>query len=78
MGECKTMELPEPVFEEFAFRFRATISLVPEQESELDEVTQKNLFPRSASLSPEAADAAPLTSKSTLAEAPRKSRTSTS
>jgi hypothetical protein len=35
------MGLPEPVFEEFAFRFRATISLVPEQEPELDEVTQK-------------------------------------
>ena len=41
IGECKTMGLPEPVFEEFAFRFRATISLVPEQEPELDEVTQK-------------------------------------
>ena len=35
------MGLPEPVFEEFAFRFRATISVVPEQEPELDEVTQK-------------------------------------
>ena len=32
ISECKTMGLPEPVFEEFAFRFRATISLVPEQE----------------------------------------------
>ena len=41
IGECKTMGLPEPVFEEFAFRFRATISLVPEQEPELDDVTQK-------------------------------------
>lgn len=41
IGECKTMGLPEPVFEEFAFRFRATISLVPEQEPELDEVTHK-------------------------------------
>ena len=41
IGKCKTMGLPEPVFEEFAFRFRATISLVPEQEPKLDEVTQK-------------------------------------
>jgi len=41
IGECKTMGLPEPIFEEFAFRFRATISLVPEQEPELDDVTQK-------------------------------------
>ena len=41
IGECKKMGLPEPVFEEFAFRFRATISLVPEQEPEFDEVTQK-------------------------------------
>ena len=41
IGECKKMGLPEPVFEEFAFRFRATISLLPEQEPELDEVTQK-------------------------------------
>jgi predicted HTH transcriptional regulator len=41
IGECKKMGLPEPVFEEFAFRFRATISLVPEQEHELDEVTQQ-------------------------------------
>jgi len=41
IGECKKMGLPEPTFEEFAFRFRATISLLPEQEPELDEVTQK-------------------------------------
>jgi ATP-dependent DNA helicase RecG len=41
ISECKKMGLPEPIFEEFAFRFRATISLVPEQEPELDEVTQK-------------------------------------
>jgi predicted HTH transcriptional regulator len=27
-GECKKMGLPGPVFEEFAFRSRATISLV--------------------------------------------------
>lgn len=39
--ECRAMGLPEPTFEEFAFRFRATISLIPEQEPDLDEVTQK-------------------------------------
>jgi predicted HTH transcriptional regulator len=39
--ECTTMGLPEPVFEEFAFRFRATISLMRENKPELDEVTQK-------------------------------------
>jgi predicted HTH transcriptional regulator len=41
IGECKKAGLPEPAFEEFAFRFRATISLIPEHEPELDEVTQK-------------------------------------
>ncbi len=41
IGECKKMGLPDPVFEELSFRFRATILLVPEQEPELDDVTQK-------------------------------------
>jgi ATP-dependent DNA helicase RecG len=41
IGECKKMGLPEPNFEEFAFRFRATISLLPEQDPELDEMTQR-------------------------------------
>ena len=41
IGECKKMGLAEPTFEEFAFRFRATISLLAEQAPELDEVMQK-------------------------------------
>lgn len=53
IGECKKIGLPEPIFEEFAFRFRATISLIPEQEPELDEVTRKI---RAALLSSAAAD----------------------
>jgi ATP-dependent DNA helicase RecG len=41
IGECRKAGLPEPIFEEFPFRFRATISLIRERVPQLDEITRK-------------------------------------
>lgn len=40
IAECRKAGLPDPVFEELAFRFRATLRLIADRKPDLDRVTQ--------------------------------------